>query len=86
MAAVVESLSTLRPPNVAERGEKQKGHQTMLRSYVTKKREMVDDDPTQGRRHGERPDDDPTQARRHGERPDDDPTKRAGTASARTMI
>ena len=43
--------------------------------YVTQKREMGDDDPTQGRRHGERPDDDPTQGRRHGERPDDDPTQ-----------
>jgi hypothetical protein len=76
VAALVESLSTLGPPNVAERGEKQKGHQTMLRSYVTKKQEMVDDDPTQGRRHGEHPDDDPTQGRQYGERPDDDLTRR----------
>jgi hypothetical protein len=75
VAAFVEFLSTFGPPNVAERGEKQKGHQTMLRSDVTQKREMGDDDPTQGRRHGERPDDDPTQGRRHGERPDDDPTQ-----------
>lgn len=46
----------------------------MLRSRLTKRKEMADEDPTQGRQHGERPDEDPTQGG-HGERPDEDPTQ-----------
>jgi hypothetical protein len=33
---------------------------TMLRSRVTKREEIADEDPTQGSQHGERPDEDPT--------------------------
>jgi hypothetical protein len=46
----------------------------MLRDPLEEREETVDEDPTQGRRHGQLPDEDPTQGRQHRHRPDEDPT------------
>ncbi|MGH2882231.1 MAG: hypothetical protein ACRDPA_05935 [Solirubrobacteraceae bacterium] len=46
----------------------------MLRTHSERQRQIVVEDPTQGRQGGQRPGEDPTQGRQGGQRPGEDPT------------